>query len=76
LTTALDSAWSSIPIARAPSEALARTIEQWKRGRVARPSTDPVYEYFSRVLSCPRLSVQRNPTAPQVASLDSLCNLR
>jgi hypothetical protein len=76
LTTALDSAWSSIPIAQAPSEALARTIEQWQHGRMARPSTDPVYEYFSRVLSCPRLSVQRNPNSPQLASLDSLCNLR
>ncbi len=76
LTTVLDSGWSSIPIARAPAESLARTIERWQRGRVARPSTDPVYEYFSRVLSCPRLSIQRAHTPAQVASLDSLCNLR
>ena len=76
LTTALDSGWSSIPIAQAPAESLARTIERWQRERVARPSTDPVYEYFSRVLSCPRLSVQHTHTPAQIASLDSLCNLR
>jgi hypothetical protein len=53
----------------------ARRIEQWAKGRVARQGTDPVHEYYDRVLGCPRLLL--SPRSPGVvASLDSLCNLR
>jgi hypothetical protein len=54
---------------------LARSIETWRNGKVARPSLDPVHEYFLGVLSCPGLLL-RPPSSAQIASLDSLCNLR
>jgi hypothetical protein len=44
-------------------------------GRV-RPSTDPVNEYFSDVLTCPRKVLDPKAANVQLASLDSLCNLR
>jgi hypothetical protein len=42
---------------------------------VARPAIDPVYEYFQRVLSCPRFALGLAPKI-QVPALDSTCNLR
>jgi hypothetical protein len=45
-------------------------------GRPVRSSTDPVDEYFSGVLSCPRKVLAPDSSKVQLASLDSLCNLR
>ncbi|HEY9227916.1 MAG TPA: DUF2723 domain-containing protein, partial [Gemmatimonadaceae bacterium] len=53
----------------------AAAVAAWARGRDARPAIDPVHEYFLRVLSCPAHTLTRTLT-PQVASLDSTCNLR
>jgi hypothetical protein len=54
----------------------AERIAAWRRGRMPRPSTDPVYDYFAEVLSCPATMLVRLPSAAQLASLDSTCNLR
>ena len=48
----------------------------WSPDRRARPSTDPVHEYFLGVLSCPTLVLRRRPSKAQLDSLDSTCNLR
>jgi hypothetical protein len=53
----------------------ATAIEDWRRGRSARSATDPVADYFLRVLACPRLVLQREPSRAQLASRDSTCNL-
>ena len=55
--------------------ATADRIDRWTGKRVVRSSTDPVHQYFSDVLSCPRrmLDSMRGPAT--VAFLDSLCNL-
>ena len=68
-----DSAVIQIDSAAVSSE--AKRLERWAAGRAVRPQTDPVHEYYGRVLTCPRLLLSaRSPTV--VASLDSLCNLR
>jgi len=54
----------------------ARSIAAWQRGAVVHPAIDPIHEYFQGVLSCPAMMLARSPSAAQVASLDSLCNLR
>lgn len=41
-----------------------------------RPSTDPVHEYFYNVLACPKRVLAPGAASVQLASLDSLCNLR
>jgi hypothetical protein len=41
-----------------------------------RESVDPVDDYAIRLLSCPRLVLLRNPSAAEIASLASFCNLR
>ncbi|HEX4682164.1 MAG TPA: DUF2723 domain-containing protein [Gemmatimonadaceae bacterium] len=64
---ALDSAAVRLAAARADSVLHGATI---------RPSTDPVNEYFSAVLSCPRKVLDPAAATVQLASLDSLCNLR
>ena len=51
-------------------------IEAWRRGRTARPSTDPVDDDFLHTLSCPSLILDRSAKRPALASLDSTCNLR
>lgn len=53
----------------------ARRIGAWAAGRVARPQTDPVHEYYGGVLNCSKLLLSPRSTAV-AASLDSLCNLR
>jgi hypothetical protein len=65
-----------IYVDRPAVEAEARRIEEWRRGRNAHPSTDPVHDYFLRVLSCPRMMLDLKPSNAQLASLDSTCNLR
>ena len=65
-----------IYIDRPAVRAEAERIERWQRGRSVHESTDPVHDYFLRVLSCPRTMLEPNPTSAQLASLDSLCNLR
>ena len=72
----LDSTWTIIPVSRSATERSRSMIEQWRKGRVVRPSTEPVHEYVFGVLSCPDLALRRSPTKGQLASLDSLCNLR
>jgi hypothetical protein len=54
----------------------ALAIETWRKGRTVRPSIDPVNEYFLNLLSCPRLVLASAPSRAQLASLDSVCNLR
>jgi hypothetical protein len=76
LTADLDSSWSIIPIALAPTAAVRDSIERWRRGRAVHPSIDPIHEYFEDVFSCPRLALEKAPNVAQLAKLDSLCNLR
>ncbi len=66
----------SVRVDTAATAAAARLIEIWRRGREPHPALDPVHEYFSGILSCPRSILLPNPSAAQFASLDSLCNLR
>jgi Protein O-mannosyl-transferase TMEM260-like len=56
--------------------AWARRIAMWRAGRALRPSTDPVFEYFSDLLDCPARMTDSRRTAVSPASLDSLCNFR
>ena len=72
----LDSTWTIIPVSRGATERARASVEQWRTGRVVRPSTEPVHEYVFGVLSCPAIALSRNPSKGQLASLDSLCNLR
>jgi hypothetical protein len=72
----LDSTWTIIPVSRGATERARASVEQWRAGRVVRPSTEPVHEYVFGVLSCPAIALSRNPSKGQLASLDSLCNLR
>ena len=72
----LDSTWTIIPVARAATERARQSIEQWRAGRVVRPSTEQVSEYVFGMLSCPDLALARTPSRAQLVSLDSLCNLR
>jgi hypothetical protein len=74
--TDLDSTWTIIPVSHAPTERARTNIEQWRTGGVVRPSTEPVHEYVFGVLSCPDLALRNSPSKGQLASLDSLCNLR
>ncbi|HVE33844.1 MAG TPA: DUF2723 domain-containing protein [Gemmatimonadaceae bacterium] len=53
----------------------AQRIASWSQDRGPRPQTDPVHEFYWRVMSCPRL-ILASRTAVVAASLDSLCNLR
>jgi hypothetical protein len=55
--------------------AQAERIASWSQGRAPRPQTDPVHEFYWRVMSCPRLILAPRTTVV-AASLDSLCNLR
>jgi hypothetical protein len=66
----------ALAIDRAAVAEQAARIAEWRRGRSPRPSTDPVYDYFAEVLSCPATMLVRSPSAAQLASLDSTCNLR
>jgi hypothetical protein len=52
------------------------SVEAWRRGRQAQPSTDPAFEYFLHTLSCPSLILEKPTNTPALASLDSTCNLR
>jgi len=54
---------------------VARSIDDWQRGRRARDEPDSIHEYFLRLLSCPSRLLDGAAAAPS-ASLDSLCNLR
>jgi len=76
LTGDLDSSWSDIPIAVDPTKRARDSIEKWLDARSVHPALEPVHEYFGDVLSCPRLALEKPPSAPQLAKLDSLCNLR
>lgn len=57
-------------------QAAAERIEKWRGGRTIRPSVDPVHDYFSRVLACPRMMLEKAPSPAVTAQLDSVCNLR
>jgi hypothetical protein len=56
--------------------ATANRIATWEQNRTVRPSTDPVHQYFSDILSCPRRMLDSMPSPATTAFLDSLCNLR
>jgi hypothetical protein len=72
----LDSLWTDMPVARKATEEASARIAAWRQGRDVRPATDPIHEYFLNVLSCPQLALTRTPSAAQLVSLDSVCNLR
>jgi hypothetical protein len=57
---------------------LADTLERWRAGRAAGPSTDPMAAYALDLLGCPARAVRAvdGPRGAALASLDSLCNLR
>jgi hypothetical protein len=65
-----------ISIDRRSTSAAAAKLEKMGQNAPVHPSTDPVHEYFHDVLSCPRRLVAAAAIKAQVASLDSLCNLR
>jgi transmembrane protein TMEM260 (protein O-mannosyltransferase) len=54
---------------------VARSIDDWQRGRRAREGPDSIHEYILRLFSCPSRLVE-GAAALRSASLDSLCNLR
>jgi hypothetical protein len=56
-------------------QAVAR-VDSLVGGASVRPSTDPVFDYFADVLSCPKRVLSPSAATVQLASLDSLCNLR
>jgi len=58
------------------SQRVRAAAAAWSRDRRAKPSTDPVHEYFLGVLSCPSLVLRQTPSKAQLDSLDSTCNLR
>src|SRR5438874_12001267 len=60
----------------AGTRASAAAIESWRAGRAPHPAIDPVHEYFFSVLRCPSLVLGAAPSKAQLASLDSVCNLR
>jgi hypothetical protein len=66
----------TIFVDRPAVESEADRIDRWLLGRTVHESTDPVHDYFLRVLSCPRTILVPNPSRTQLASLDSTCNLR
>jgi hypothetical protein len=66
---------TSPAIDTAATRATAVAIDDWRRGRLARPSVDPTNEYFMNVLSCPGLILTPNPSKVQLTSRDSICNL-
>jgi hypothetical protein len=65
-----------VSVDKRATKAAADRIDEWSKGRVPKPSTDPVNDYFFGVLGCPRLMLLPKPSPPQIASLDSLCNFR
>jgi hypothetical protein len=65
-----------ISIDRRATSAAAAVLEKMGQNASPHPATDPVHDYFHDVLSCPRLLTAPKPSKAQVASLDSLCNLR
>jgi hypothetical protein len=54
----------------------AASINSWRQGREAHGATDPVHEYFLKVLSCPGQRLEMVTRNPPLSSLDSLCNPR
>jgi len=54
----------------------ARRVDAMLHGRPVGRSTDPVHEYFFNVLTCPQHVLSPSAAKVQLASLDSLCNLR
>ena len=71
--TAADS--STIAVDSTATRAVADWIARNQPVGVARPAIDPVYDYFQRVLSCPRFALGLAPKI-QIPALDSTCNLR
>jgi hypothetical protein len=63
-------------IDRAAVAASASRIATWQQNRVVRPSTDPVHQYFSDILSCPRRMLDSTSSQATTEFLDSVCNLR
>jgi hypothetical protein len=53
-----------------------RRIERSHAAGEPRPGTDPVHEYFAKVLSCPSWMLDPAPSKARLVSLDSICNLR
>jgi hypothetical protein len=56
--------------------ASANRIALWRKNQAVRPSTDPVHQYFSDILSCPRRMLDSAASPAATEFLDSLCNLR
>ena len=63
-------------IDRPAVDSAARRIDAWQQNRQVKPSTDPVHQYFSDILSCPRRMLDSTRSEATLAFLDSLCNLR
>jgi hypothetical protein len=56
--------------------ASAKRIAAWQQNRLVAPSTDPVHQYFSDILSCPRRMLDSTSSEAATQFLDSICNLR
>jgi hypothetical protein len=61
------------------TNAAVQRVDRWRQGRVVHPSVDPVHDYFSAMLDCPRRVLARSPSMHgtlDLGSLDSLCKPR
>ncbi len=70
-----DKLFSVIRLDSAAMRQAAAAIDPWLAGKTLRESLDPVHGDFFSLLSCPHLA-DRSRGRPQLASLDSTCNLR
>jgi hypothetical protein len=57
-------------------DSAAHRIDAWQKNRTVKPSTDPVHQYFSDILSCPRRMLDSARSDATAEFLDSICNLR
>jgi len=65
-----------VGIDTAAVRAAAGRVDRWMAGRKVHPALDPVHEYFSAALDCPRRALAIGAQTVQLASLDSLCKPR
>lgn len=65
-----------IDIDTVATRAAASRVARWSAGRTVHPALDPVHDYFSAALDCPRRVLAFGAHAVQLASLDSLCKPR
>ena len=65
-----------IDVDTAAVRAAVARVEKWLDGRTVHPALDPVHDYFSAALDCPRRALAEGAQTVHLASLDSLCKPR